>query len=1182
MGNRGEDMLDGLATGLTWGIPELLGFKPPPAAQKIMDQSPGAAMVGSLLSGTVIPYAGWYKATTKIPRLVKMVEKAGQAVGESRPFAAGAAREMARFAPLEATRIGIGVPFGDVGLSEAITSSALNLALEGLGGGVLGKLASAGQRRLRTSEILGESGVVDPPQIQLRDFDALIADGKIPPERMPETMNIMKKLSIAARTERPVGKREFTTELVAGQDRGALASLLTDRKGRWSVHRFLKMGKGEGGGGRNFATDEEWQTLVGSLGIDALKMDRFGMTPRFVQFGKNGAQDAMNLLKKSGATDIGGGWYKLDEVDEGFKVLIKKVRPTPRAKIIKAGGKPPNSNRYGGFFTVVTDMPDWYRANTATRLSRAIEENLWVRRHYRTAGGDGGQLARRAVEALHMLPFRTMQLIRQTGTKFNTIAQMTGSKPGSRTMLDNKQIKVASDYVKRIAYPTRFQFKNSPRAQLIFTMAEDLKKDARLMSQELMYGKKVAPKGSVVGNSLISRMHAETEGLGFSGGAYMNTFDQLDDAAIKNLQELANGGPLDGARRMRLKADGQLSELEDKFLQQAEDARQELVLESNRNDLKLGSMQFPEYSFSFLTKSNKILSKSQLRKSLQDRAYEWTDTLSNSIIDNVFAGEMRLVDIEDQVTGKILHERIRDLKGELRPVAAAIDQFLSPLLGPKGASGIAQWTNEAMFDMTLAGLNVGYLVMNPIGVFTNVVPRAMMVINGRGLGVGKDMDFWPVPGVGTIGVWNGVKAIGQTFRDIKNPDYIMSQMFDRAILEQKLLPDIIAEGVGSDSPTKRNIAQLWSDGNYVQSMRLGWRLPAARSEQYSRLLAFTTSVRLARTAGLTSQEDIYRVAVKILDDSMYGYRQADKPAWMTGPVGGPLGLFKNWSMNFLGDSMEYSGAAVRGNWKPLLWQQASIMSIAGIKASPVGLIASAFNEMFSDNDLVQNMYDMLGEEAAGSMAYGLPMFMGFSLSPQGSAPGANPARDVQSLYEPVIYDRMKALFMAGGEAWTRYNVTGDHPAESPELRRLIAETVAPRTVMRLYQQFMVDDAIASSKTGYPLKKNPSIAERVWYTMGVTTEDMQKRNHIADVLYKDKARRMALTAGYGEATKDAIEARDWEAYKRLLKRATSDGLDANSVAKSAASRMKQGDLDQIERAGNPNYRLELLRSFGVER
>ena len=1181
MANRGEDIYEALKTGVIWGIPELFGFKAPPAAQESMGKAPVAAMVGSLLSGTVVPYSAFYKATTKIPRYTQMIEKVGTKVGQNAPFARGAAKEMARFAPLELSRVGIGVPFGDVGLGEAIADSALNLALEGVGGGALESLLSAGKRKRTGTELIGASAAHDPPQLQLRASDGLIAEGKIPPERMPELQARMKKLGLAARLEDPVGGREYTQNLMAGQNRGALMDLLTNNRNRWDVHKFVKHGEPGVRQKMNWATDEEWMNTLGSAGIDAMKMDRVGITSRFVQFRKNGAQDAMAKLKASGAVDVGDGWYMLDEVDDGFKVMLKKIRPTPRAKMIKAGQKPPDSNRYGGFFVTVTDQPDFFRAKAATRLSQVGDEYKWVHRNYKLSSGEGGSLALRAVEQYRMLPFRVMQMIKQSGAKFNTIADMSGIPAGSRTLKDNKQIKAAADYVKRIAYPTRFQFKTSPRAQLIFQMAEDLKNDARLMSQELMYGKLIPPKGGPVGNSLISRLNALAEGRGFAGNGYMDDFNALPDESIKRLQEYANEAEFSEARILELKANGQLTDQEEAFLRKAEDARQNLYLESQKNDLKLGGMKFTEYKYAFLTRGP-VLNKKQLRKTLEDRAHEWTDSLSNSIIDNIFTSERRLVDLEDAATGKILTERINDLKGELRPVAAFINTRLEPLLGRDGASKIAQWTNEAMFDLTLAGVNVGYLVMNPIGVLTNVVPRAMMVINGRGLGVGKDMDYWPLPGVGTVGVWNGIKAIGQTFRDIKNPDYITSQMFERAVLDQKLLPSIIAEGIGADAPTRANIRQLWSDGNYAQAMRLGWRLPAARSEQYSRLLAFTTAVRVARSVGLTNQDDIYRVAVKILDDSMYGYRQADKPAWMTGPVGGPLGLFKNWSMNFLGDTMEYSNAAVRGNWRPILWQQASIMSIAGVKASPVGLIAAGFNELFSDNDLTANMYDMLGEENAGALMFGLPMYLGFSLAPQGSAPGANPMRDIAAVYEPVMYDRMRAMWMAGGEAWMRYRVTGEHPAESPELRRLIAETVAPRTVMRLYQQFITDDAISSSKTSYPLVKNPSLAQRVWYTMGLTTEDMQKRTHITDVLYKDKARRMALTAGYGEAAKDAIEANDVQAYQRLLKRAVADGLDPNSIAKSAASRQKQGDLDMIERASNPQYAYELMRSLGISR
>lgn len=1184
MATRGEDIIDGLIAGFTWGVPKAFGVEPPRSAAAAMDKAPIAAATGDFLSGVAIPYAAWAKATTSIPRLAKWVDRAGDLGKMSSPFARGAAREVGRFAPLELAKIGgataldLEGSFGDINVGEVITNSAVNLALEGVGGGIIKKLGTYAEKAPKGRKLIGNSALEDPAQLQLRALDDKIKD--VPAEKLPDYTAYMRKMSEAVYLEEPVN-REFVNNLVDGQDRKLINNLMGNKFEGATTHKLHVTGTGP------FRQPDDHLNMLGGMGVQAHMADRFMMTPRVVVF-----KDEAAALRAKGElnvnmTDIGDGWFKADEVDEGFKVLAKFVPETPQMP-------------KGGLFMTVTDLPDWFRTGSANRLNKAIEENMWVRKGYRLSGG-GGELGTRAIEGYRMLPFRVMQMVRQgKEPTFDTVARVGGYMPkvekAFNSLKENQNIKGATDFVKIVAAPTRHQLKNNPRAINILGLADGIKSDGKLMAKEMLSGRMLEPKdvtkGGPIGNNLISRYHAVSEGRLHAGDGASDALDALSEKEFQDIYQWARKQELDPVMVRQAKAEGIINDKQENFLITAEGMRQRLIKETNENFKKFGNVDsIHEYSPSFISRSRHEvenldfpdhMSKKDFKKQMEARVHDWTNKLTNNIVDNIFVGEKRLVQFEDPVVGKILNQRLNDLQDKMRPFAAKLNEVLSPMIGKDTAKTVAERINSTMYSLTLAGVNTGYLVMNPIGVVTNVVPRAMMIINGRGLSLGDDMHYWPVPGVGTVGIWDGIKAMRQSRKDIMHPDAMMLRMFDRAAVEGKMALNTVAEEVGSGSPSIKNIRQLWNDGAYASSLNHSWNFLASQSEQMSRLFAFTTSVRIARNIGLTKDDDIYRLAMKITDDSMYGYRQADKPAWMTGPVGGPLGLFKNWSMNSFADLLEYSGAAFKnGNWRPLLWQQASIMGIAGLTGSPLGYAAGKFSEMYSDDTLVQNMYEMFSEEHAGAMAFGLPMYLGFSLNPQGASPGANPARDVTSLFEPVMFDRMRAIFQAAGTGWDVYRVTGDHPAESPDVRRLLMEAVAPRTVMRIYQQFMRENAIASSRTGYPLKKDPSMSDRVWYSMGITTNEQQKRNFAADILYRDSERRNALTGGYGEALKDAIEAGDATTQMRLLRRAASDGLDLNSVARSAASRQRQGDLDALERADNPTKKAEIMKVFGLK-
>lgn len=1174
--------MDGFLQGMTWGIPKMFGFEPSKSAQESMMKAPVASELGELLSGAVIPYAGWYKASTKIPRLVKLVEKAGELGGAKNPFLRGAAQEAVRFAPLELGRIGtagameITGAFGDINFSEVVTSAAFNLALEGATGGVIKKIATSGKARMRTSEMIGQSAEEDPIQIQMRSLDNEILN--VPPEKAPQYAARLRALDLAAREERPVAD-EFIDTLVAGQDRDTINKIYAGKHGDISAHR-LHIPKNKTPS-QPFHTDRDWANLLGEVGIDANMFSRFAITPRFVKTRTALAAERTAVDIRKNMTDIGDGWWKADEAQDGFTILAREIKE-PRARA-----------PMGGWLMLKTDMPDWFRPGVAGRVNRALEENAWVRRNYKLSGG-GDELGAMAIDLYQRLPFRLMQVIRQSGATFDNVAKIGGSTKWQKAMNPIKQnaaIRVATDFVKRSLTPTRFQGLKNPRFNMIFEYASAVKEAANNKAKEALYGKfkPVNKSTTPTGDNLFLQMNRVTEGGAHENNGPINALLALSEQEWKDVWNLVQRNKKLTPELIRdARAQDVINDKQADFLHKAEIMRQYYLKQTEANMKKFGAIPRPYQihpSPAFITKVEdltkaKAPSKNDFRVTMERTVHRWAGNLANNINDNLWTGERRLLELEDPVMGKILEERMNDLADKLRPFAAAVDRNLAPMLGGAKASDISKGINRVMHSLTLAGINSGYLIMNPIGGFINVVPRAMMVINGRGVDLGDTMRSWPTE-AGIVSLPDGIRAWRQAVKDIHAPDAMMQEIFDRAAKEGKLTLSLVAEEVGAGSPSAKNIRQLWNDGAYLPALDNTWNYLGARSEQYGRLMALVASTRLARNAGLTNPDDIYRVAVKVMDDSMYGYRQADKAAFMTGPVGGPLGLFKNWTINQVGDTLQYMGAAVRGNWRPLLWQQVSATAIAGVSGSTVGGIAATFYNMFSDDDLVTNMFDMFGDEAATGMAFGLPAYLGFSLTPSGSAPGANPTKDIMNFMEPVMWDRIKAIHQLGATSWNHYALTGNHPADSPDVRRLIFEAVAPRTIMRVAQQFLAEEAIASSKTSYPLIKEPTLGERFMYMAGLSTDQIQKQTYATDILYRNKERRKALTAGYGEAIKDAIESGDRVAHWRLFKQAARDGLDIGSVARSAASRLKQGDMDTLERAANPVERRRIMNSFGLK-
>lgn len=160
--------------------PELIGLDPALDVEGFRNQNPVAGFMSEFLGvGTtfsapfLVPGLAGLGLVAKIPGIGRAVGLTARTIeAGGRPFAAGAAREALRFAPLEAARLGgSALAGGDTG--EVAKSVAFDLAAFGVFGGVLTKLSKVAPQGAAVSK-LAEIGrrfptvdPLDPPQLSL-------------------------------------------------------------------------------------------------------------------------------------------------------------------------------------------------------------------------------------------------------------------------------------------------------------------------------------------------------------------------------------------------------------------------------------------------------------------------------------------------------------------------------------------------------------------------------------------------------------------------------------------------------------------------------------------------------------------------------------------------------------------------------------------------------------------------------------------------------------------------------------------------------------------------------------------------------------------------------------------------------------------------------------------------------
>lgn len=504
-----------------------------------------------------------------------------------------------------------------------------------------------------------------------------------------------------------------------------------------------------------------------------------------------------------------------------------------------------------------------------------------------------------------------------------------------------------------------------------------------------------------------------------------------------------------------------------------------------------------------------------------------------------------------------------------------MDRGLSPWMGSNSASQIVAVSNTVQHNLQLGSFNFMYPTVNMFSFMTTVLPQVSFVgtaplqvlqkYYGSLMGHGVDgLARKPVHFLDPMKmVYAGFRHMGGNY---KSPG--AKAAYERAMTEGVFAPRIVEEHIGLESQFKGRLKDIFAGpGGFVKGIQYLSEFLPNKSEQFSRLHAFSTGLAVGEDILNLSDDALYKFAKDFTHNTMFGYNMVDRAKVIQGPIGSFFGLYKNWQMHYIGWMLEYMGGAMKGNFAPLLWSQAGVGTIAGIGGTTAYGVADAFSRMATGKSAFDSVYKMFSLEDDGDPSfssdvafYGLPAFFNTSLQTSASAFGANPGNDAAMLFSFVQAERGQAIGRAIGGAIDNWAATGKSPFSDPLTRDQFLKAVAPRSIIRT-AQVLENDYIKSLNTGNPLIQGLSPAERFVYGLGFNTPEMDRTFKIADELYRHEEKRKVAVRYYARQMLELQDAKAWPELTELSKRIMVSGVGIDSVIRSAEG-MRQRNLQDI--------------------
>ena len=246
-------------------------------------------------------------------------------------------------------------------------------------------------------------------------------------------------------------------------------------------------------------------------------------------------------------------------------------------------------------------------------------------------------------------------------------------------------------------------------------------------------------------------------------------------------------------------------------------------------------------------------------------------------------------------------------------------------------------------------------------------------------------------------------------------------------------------------------------------------------------------------------------------------------------------------------------------------------------------IANAFSKTFTDQSLADHVYEMMGHSDLGIAAsdgflYGAPSIFDVSMQGRASAPGAEIMRDTQMFLNTVHLQRAIGLGNTLGHGFDMAS-RGLNPFDSHNFNRSLVQAFAPRTIQRAYAA-TAKDGLISMQTGNRIMPEPSMVNKVLYSLGIVPLDIEKRYAAHNELYERTSNMRERIQFYGDLLAQATMAGGRVPFAEVVNRAMYEDVPLDSVLRSMKSRLSKENSDLINRRWDAKTRWGIMQSRGL--
>lgn len=501
--------------------PGLIGIKPAPEVQKWQAQHP-LSTLGADLLGMAVPYGGWGKLATRVPKLGEAIR--GLETSEkmlTNPYRTAAAVEALRWTPFEAGRVGLSAAFGDPGswkdtLGEAMINVPLaagaGILLKGLSGAV--RDSSYARRMNQISEMFPEFNKDGPPQLQLRQLIQIRANrlakigdaGAATDTLMPVLDSLIGKNKIIIRAEvaqRMQGDKVLGNYLkpLENGDRQELNRLF-----------YRTAGPGADTNSRLLGEFKDVDAVLKDFKVATDYPESYMQFPRVRAFNSDSAgQRTLSTVRKN-MTPAGDNIWLAKEQDGLYMMALRakgETRSGDRWMIFKTDSPAVFSPGAARWNDAVASMNAWLPARMSPKLlDEASKLNIY-----------GGQQ-----KFMQLFPEQFVKQLPQGNVE--RLAESLARRFGYKGDLKAAGAPFAEirDLAKSKLAPSLFQFSKSPLGRYVTAVARNTYDHANTLSSKLYWGDIKAP-----GQSLFSYL---TKAPTREGGLH-EFFDKLTDTDVE-------------------------------------------------------------------------------------------------------------------------------------------------------------------------------------------------------------------------------------------------------------------------------------------------------------------------------------------------------------------------------------------------------------------------------------------------------------------------------------------------------------------------------------------------------------------------------------------------------------------------------------------------------------------------